>query len=243
MSVPRRRRVIMIVPDTPLRELLGGALEREHFESITVETAEEALRLAGTLRPDVIVADLNINHEDRENLARHLKSDPQTSYIPLMMLSEKQDDVSEANHLEKGADDYIQKPVSPRVFVARVRAVVRSRRESVDSDEQMLTFGDLQIRPKQHKVFVSGEQVRLTATEFKILVTLASRPGWIFSREEIVEASRGKTSLPSTRSVDVNIVRLRSKIKPLGHMIETVRQIGYRFSDPARQTKSATKPA
>jgi two-component system phosphate regulon response regulator PhoB len=157
--------------------------------------------------------------------------------IPVILLTEKSDEASVLRHLEQGADDTILRSVSPREFVARLRAIVRAKRDTADYADQIMVFERLQIHPRKHFVSIDGREVKLTATEFKILVLLASKPGWVFSREEIVSALCNGSSKSSSRSVDVIIVRLRSHLEQCSHYVESVRQVGYRFRDPENRSR------
>jgi len=135
--------------------------------------------------------------------------------------------------LELGAEDYIVKPFSPKVLMARVKAVLRRNTSPEPADEAVLSIGDLVIHPGRHQVTVGGKPVDLTATEFGVLHLLARRPGWVFTRYQIVDAVHGEDYPVTERSVDVQIVGLRKKMKKAGTLIETVRGIGYRFGDGA----------
>jgi two-component system phosphate regulon response regulator PhoB len=133
--------------------------------------------------------------------------------------------------LELGAEDYVTKPFSPRVLVARVRAVLRRRRETPVDDNAVIRTHGIEIHPGRHVVSVDGAPIDLTATEFKILHFLAKRPGWVFTRYQIVDGIRGPNYPVTERSIDVQIVALRRKLGEKGAAIETVRGVGYRFSE------------
>ncbi len=145
------------------------------------------------------------------------------------MLTAKGEEADIVTGLELGADDYITKPFSPRVLVARVRAVLRRNRREAPLETEALQIYDLVIHPGRHEVLISGSPVELTFTEFAILDFLARRPGWVFTRFQIVDAVRGEDYPVTDRSVDVQIVGLRRKLGPCGKYIETVRGVGYRF--------------
>ena len=148
-----------------------------------------------------------------------------------MIVTAKGEEADVVTGLELGADDYVIKPFSPRVLLARVRAVMR-RKESPPVDEgETLEIHNMVIHPGRHEVAIDGKPVELTLTEFRMLHLLASRPGWVFTRYQIIEAVHGENYLVTDRSVDVQVVGLRKKLGSLGKMIETVRGIGYRFKE------------
>ncbi len=147
------------------------------------------------------------------------------------MLTARGEEADMVTGLELGADDYIVKPFSPRVLAARVKAVLR-RKQATMSPEESIAYGSLSIHPEQHAVRVENKAVDLTATEFRILLILTRRPGWVFSRDQIVESAQGGNAVVTSRSVDVHIVSLRRKLGPVGACIETIRGVGYRFREP-----------
>jgi two-component system phosphate regulon response regulator PhoB len=147
------------------------------------------------------------------------------------MLTAKGEEADVVTGLELGADDYITKPFSPRVLLARVKAVLRRRIKDLPEETAVIRIHDLVIHPGRREVLVSGSPVQLTYTEFGILNYLAKRPGWVFTRNQIVDAVRGDDYPVTDRSVDVQIVGLRKKLGPAGNYIETVRGVGYRFRE------------
>jgi two-component system alkaline phosphatase synthesis response regulator PhoP len=147
------------------------------------------------------------------------------------MLTAKGEEADIVTGLELGADDYMTKPFSPRILVARVKAVLRGRKREGKNDSDVLSIHDLVIHPGRREVLVNGEPVPLTYTEFGILHYLAAKPGWVFTRTQIVDAVRGDDYFVTDRSVDVQIVGLRKKLGSAGKYIETVRGVGYRFRE------------
>jgi two-component system phosphate regulon response regulator PhoB len=221
---------ILVVDDEPdILDLIRYNLSREGFRITCVDTGEKAVAEVRAAKPDLVLLDLMLPGVDGLDVCRQIRQYPEWSQLPIIMITAKSEDADVVSGLECGADDYITKPFSPRVLLARVKSVLRKRQQPADQDARMLTIGDLSISPGQHEVFIAEQPVNLTATEFRILLTLARKPGWVFTREQIVDAARGENTVVTSRSVDVHIVRLRSKLGPCGDWVETVRGIGYRF--------------
>jgi len=149
--------------------------------------------------------------------------------VPIVMLTARSEEADVVTGLELGADDYLTKPFSPRVLLARVKAVLRRKSTELDDAVGRLMYGSLVIHPGHHEVRADGQPVRLTPTEFRILQLLAQRPGWVFSRYQIVDSARGDDAGVTERSVDVHIAALRRKLGLHGKDIETVRGVGYRL--------------
>ena len=194
-------------------------------------SGEDALRAVENEQPDLIVLDLMLPGVDGLEVCRRVRSDPQTAAIPIIMLTAKSEEADVVTGLELGADDYLTKPFSPRVLLARVRAVLRRGAVQVADDNATLSRGDLVIDPGKHDVAVAGVSTDLSATEFKLLHLLARRPGWVFTRNQIIDAVHGDGYAVTDRSVDVQVVGLRRKLGDAGDAIETVRGVGYRFKE------------
>ncbi len=182
-------------------------------------------------RFDLVVLDLMLPGLDGLEVAKTLKSDPKTRSIPIVMLTAKGEDADVVTGLELGADDYVTKPFSPRVLVARVKAVLRRQGRAVVDDAQVLSIHGIEIDPGRRSVTAGGKPIDLTFTEFQLLHVLARRPGWVFTRAQIVDSVRGSDYPVTDRSVDVQVVGLRKKLGDHGRSIETVRGVGYRFTD------------
>lgn len=227
---------ILIVDDEEdIRELVRLQLDREQYPTLMCETGEEALELARTKQPGGIILDLMLPGIDGLEVCRKLKQDPKTEAIPVVMVTAKGEESDIVAGLELGADDYVTKPFSGRVLVARLRAVLRRNTVSTQNEE-MFTLGEIVIDTARREVRVQGQAVKLTFTEFNILHTLARRPGVVFTRYKIVDALHGNDYLVTDRAVDVQIVSLRRKLGDCGSYIETVRGVGYRFRDIAHDS-------
>jgi two-component system phosphate regulon response regulator PhoB len=224
-------KILIVDDEEDILELLKYNLSREGYKVSCAASGEETLRAVRSGIPDLIVLDLMLPGIDGLDVARQLKNDSKTRDVPIVMLTAKGEEADIVTGLELGADDYITKPFSPRVLLARVRAVLRRRIREPTNDTSVLQVRKLEIHPGRREVLVNGEPVQLTFTEFGILNFLARRPGWVFTRSQIVDAVRGDDYFVTDRSVDVQIVGLRKKLGPAGTDIETVRGVGYRFRD------------
>jgi two-component system phosphate regulon response regulator PhoB len=226
-----REKLIVVDDEDDILELLKFNLEREGYEVLCAATGEDALSLARSRNPDLIILDLMLPGIDGLEVTRMLKNEPKTHVIPIVMLTAKGEEADIVTGLELGADDYITKPFNTKVLVARIRAVLRRKQEKYPEEEQVQKIHDLVIHPGRHEVLVNEMPVQLTLTEFGILSYLARRPGWVFTRSQIVDAVKGDEYFVTDRSVDVQIVGLRKKLGSAGAYIETVRGVGYRFKE------------
>lgn len=227
-----RERILVVDDEEDLLELVNYNLSKEGYRVQCVGTGEEALEEARQSLPDLIVLDLLLPHVDGLEVCRLLKSDPKTASIPIIMLTAKSEEADVVAGLELGADDYLTKPFSPRVLLARIKALLRRKanKEPVD-DTGTIRVRQLVIHPGRHEVLLKGLPVDLTYTEFKLLHFLARKPGWAFTRGQIVDAVKGEDYPVTERSVDVQVVGLRKKLGDFGSNIETVRGVGYRFKE------------
>jgi two-component system phosphate regulon response regulator PhoB len=226
-----QKRILLIEDEKDIAELVRHVLTREGHAVSRAATGEEGLRLARAEPPNLILLDLMLPGVDGLDVCRALKRDRATDGIPIVMLTARSEESDIVVGLELGADDYVTKPFSPKVLAARVRAVLRRRERRPAPDDGPLRIHDLTLHPGRHEVRVGSHPVELTATEFRLLRLLAGRPGWVFTRNQIVDAVRGEDYPVTDRSVDVHIVGLRRKLGPAGEYIETVRGVGYRFRE------------
>ena len=224
-------RIIVVEDEEDIQELVSFNLAKENYRVKCAGSGREALQMIQKEPPDLVVLDLMLPDVDGLEVCRQMKQDAALSHIPIVMLTAKGEESDIVTGLELGADDYVTKPFSLKVFVTRVRMVLR-RRQAVPPDEsQPLQFPDLIIHPGRHEVQVKGKVVKLTFSEFQILHCLARRPGWVFTRSQIVDAVRGDDYAVTDRAVDFQIVGLRKKLGKSEEYIETVRGVGYRFKD------------
>jgi two-component system phosphate regulon response regulator PhoB len=232
-NFPVSKELILVVEDEEdIQELVRYNLSREGFQVQCAGSAEEALRAAKGNAPDLILLDLMLPGMDGLDFCRLLKGREEFQKIPIVIMSAKGEEADVVAGLDLGADDYMTKPFSSKVLVARIRTLLR-RRESgkIAHGAEPLQAGTLVIDAARHAVMLNDGSVALTATEFRVLHFLASRRGRVLTRGQIVDAVRGEDYPVTERSVDVHIVSLRKKLGAEGKNIETVRGVGYRFRD------------
>ncbi len=220
--------LILVVDDEEdIRELIQFNLEREGYTVMTAATGEEALSITSHRKPDLIILDLMLPGIDGLEVCKALSS----YEIPILMVTAKGEDSDIILGLEMGADDYITKPFSPRILIARIRAVLRRKKKYTNKKVMLKNVSShgICIDPARHLVTNDGEPLDLSVTEFGIFEFLMRNPGWVFSRGQIIESVKGNDYPVTERSVDVQILALRKKLKEKGTIIETVRGIGYRL--------------
>jgi two-component system, OmpR family, alkaline phosphatase synthesis response regulator PhoP len=221
--------ILVVDDEEDISELVRYNLRSEGYLVSCASSGEDALRLIRKDGVDLVVLDLMLPGMSGIKVAETLRSDAKYVNIPIIMLTAKGEETDIVTGLGL-ADDYVTKPFSPKVLGARISAVLR--RKSEPSDKEILCRGEISIDPGRRRVEVCGEPVELSFTEFQILVMLCRRPGWVFTRSQIVDAVRGDNYPVTERSVDVQIVGLRKKLGPsCGNYIETVRSVGYRFKE------------
>jgi two-component system phosphate regulon response regulator PhoB len=228
-----RPRVLVVEDEQDLAEVLSHHLDREGFGVLWAGSGEQALAAVDNELPDLILLDLMLPGLGGLEVCRRLKADAATATIPILMVTARGDESDVVSGLELGADDYIVKPFSPRVLMARVRAVMRRQKttEPSESTDTLIQRGMLALDSERHEARLDGKLLELTATEFRLLLLLARRPGRVFTRNEIIDAIHGSQSAVTDRSVDVQVVSLRRKLGDAGHLIQTVRGVGYRFGE------------
>jgi two-component system phosphate regulon response regulator PhoB len=227
-----KTQILIVEDEEDIRELVRYNLERENFAVTEAGSGEAGLKAAAKKKPDLILLDLMLPGKDGLQICRELKQSDASRDIPVVMMTARGEESDIVTGLELGAEDYIVKPFSPKVLVARVKAVLRRKAAPAAPDvEDVLRIYNLVIHPGRHEVTVDGKPIDLTATEFGLVHFLARRPGWVFTRYQIVDAVHGEDYPVTERSVDVQVVGLRKKLKKAGDYIETVRGIGYRFKD------------
>jgi two-component system phosphate regulon response regulator PhoB len=233
---------VLIVEDEPeIAELIEFHAERAGMRARKVHSGRIAIDVIKREKPDLIVLDLMLPDLDGLEVCRKLKQGEDTRSIPIVMVSAKGEESDVVAGIELGADDYVTKPFSPRVLMARLRNVLRRAGVANDppptTDRMILLEGKLVIDLDRHEVAVGGKKIELTLTEFGILHYLASRPGFVRTRDQIIGSVHGKNTVLSSRTVDVHITALRRKLGALADCVETVRGVGYRFSEGAAEAE------
>jgi len=226
-----KEKILVVDDEEDILELVRYNLSREGYKVLCAVSGEEGLKLSKAEKPDLIVLDLMLPGVDGLDVTRRLKGDEATRKIPIVMLTAKGEESDIVTGLELGAEDYITKPFSAKVMVARIRAVLRRDLKEAAEDQEVLKIHEITVHPGRHECLVNDKPVQLTFTEFGILNFLVKRPGWVFTRNQIVDAVRGDDYYVTDRSVDVQIVGLRKKLGKAGKHIETVRGVGYRLKE------------
>jgi len=226
--------ILIVEDDENIQQLVGYNLAKAGFSVLYAENGEQALASVKRDAPDLVVLDIMLPSLNGFEVCKILRKDPQTRTLPIIMLTAKGEENDVTAGLDLGADDYITKPFSPKILVSRIKAALR-RREELSLEEGgepkggLIKIHDIVIDPKRYEVEAADAPVALTVTEFSILELLARRPGWVFSRQQIIDGVRGYDYVITPRAVDVQVFGLRKKLGASGECIETVRGIGYRM--------------
>jgi len=227
--------ILVVEDDTDIQQLVSYNLIKSGFNVTCADSGEEALQILEQEQIDLVLLDIMLPGRDGMEICTIIREKLDSNKLPIIMLTAKSEEDDIVTGLACGADDYVTKPFSPRVLIARVQAMLRRKQkellEEQRSDNKTITTNSMVIHRGRHEVLVEGQPVHLTTTEFTILEQLAGRPGWVFSRQQIIDTIRGYDYLITPRAVDVQIFGLRKKLGPAGGLIETVRGIGYRLKE------------
>lgn len=228
-----KKRILIIEDDRDINELIRYNLEREGFDVISLYDGSQAFDVVATRKPDLVLLDLMLPEIDGLEICRQIKEDPQTKKTPIIMITAKGTEADIVIGLSLGADDYLPKPFSPTVLLARIKAVFRRIDSSQESEnkENIRHWDDLTLDISKHKITFKNRVIELTSIEFDIFEFLSRAPGRVFTREQILDGvwQEGKSIVD--RAVDVHIRGLRKKLGAADEYIETVRGVGYRFKD------------
>jgi two-component system, OmpR family, phosphate regulon response regulator PhoB len=224
--------VLIVDDERDLVRLLEFNLRQAGFETVSAHGGEEALQRVRQRIPDLVVLDLMLPDVPGTEVCRQLKASPRTRHVPVLMLTARTDEVDRVVGFELGADDFVTKPFSVRELVLRIRAILR-RGAGAEAGEVREAVGPVRVDQSAHRAYVNGEEVVLTALEFKLLLTFMSRLGRVQTREALLQDVWGLSSDLQTRTVDTHVKRLREKLGAGRELIETVRGIGYRMVEAA----------
>jgi two-component system alkaline phosphatase synthesis response regulator PhoP len=223
--------ILIVEDDEAIQELEVYNLSKERFRVTRVVTGEEALRKLHTDTFNLVMLDLMLPGIDGLEVCRAIRRNPATESLPVLMVTAKGEESDIVSGLELGADDYIVKPFSPQILMARIGAVLRRAPKKGQDEADLVRIHAMVIHPGRHEVLLDGKPVDLSRTEFTLMHFLARRPGWVFTRSQIVDALHGPGYPVTDRAVDVQIVGLRKKLGTYESYIETIRGVGYRFKE------------
>lgn len=222
-------KVLVVEDHKDTRELIKYNLASAGFDVSITEDGLSGIKLAKAIKPNIIILDLMMPGLDGLDVCRRLKADSEVSHIPVLMLTAKGEEIDKIVGLELGADDYVVKPFSPRELILRIKAILRRSSNTSASAPPKWEQGGLCIDFEAHKLTIDGEEITLTATEFKLLSVLVSGPGKVQTREHLLDTVWDTHHEGYSRTVDTHVRRLRQKLGSFADHIETIRGVGYRF--------------
>lgn len=233
----KKKHILIIEDDEDIQQLVSFNLLKADFHVTCADDGEEGLVQLGRQHFDCLLLDLMLPGMSGYEVCRTIRKNEEDNKLPVIMLTAKGEENDIVKGLESGGDDYITKPFSPKVLVARIKSVLRRGLKRPDEEEienakkQLICYDSLCIDQGRHEVRLGEKIIDLTMTEFNILILLAGKPGWVFSRQQIIDSVRGYDYSVTPRAIDVQVFGLRKKLGTVGKQIQTVRGIGYRFKN------------
>lgn len=232
-----RKRVLVVDDEKDLVELISYNLGRNGYDTLSADNGLTAVELAQKHLPDLILLDLMLPGLDGAEVARRLKADPRSAAIPIVMLTARSEETDVVVGLTVGADDYVTKPFSMKILLARINSVLRrSEAAPGEEDATVLRAGPLQIDSQRHEVSVNGQSVKLTLTEFKLLAAVVNARGRVLSRDQLMDKAMGSDAFVTDRAIDVHVTAIRRKLGSASWLIRTVRGVGYRLGESEAET-------
>ena len=222
-------KILIIEDDKDIRDLISFNLSKNGYKTILSRDGEKGIEKAKNEKPDLVLLDLMLPGIHGLDVCKILKTDSSLNKLSIIMLTALGQEEDIIKGLEAGADDYITKPFSFKILFARIKSVLRRKKTKESSNKGPVNLYGVKIDPKTRQVIINENELKLTFTEFQILYLLASHPGWVFTRYQIINKIRSDNNSVTDRSVDFQIVGLRKKMNNLGKLIETIRGVGYRF--------------
>ena len=223
------KKILIIEDDKDIRDLISFNLSNNSYKTILSEDGEKGIEKAKNEKPDLVLLDLMLPGIHGLDVCKILKTDSSLNKVSIIMLTALGQEEDIIKGLEAGADDYITKPFSFKILLARIKSVLRRKKTKESSNKGPVNLYGVKIDPQTRQVIINENELKLTFTEFQILYLLASHPGWVFTRYQIIDKTRLDNNSVTDRSVDFQIVGLRKKMNNLGKLIETIRGVGYRF--------------
>ncbi len=227
------KRIVVVEDEADLSELLSYNLRRAGYEVEACRDGNSGLRRILDIVPDLVILDVMLPHLNGLQIARQMRTNPKTAQTPILMLTAKVEEVDQIAGLQVGADDYVTKPFSMKVLLARVEAMLRRAKTSRMEADDALEVSGIRIDLSTHEVTVRGEAIKLTLTEFRLLVAIVRGKGKVLSRADLMYTAMGPDVLVTTRTIDVHVAAIRKKLGTCGAKIRTVRGVGYLFDEAA----------
>jgi two-component system phosphate regulon response regulator PhoB len=229
---PAATKTVLVVDDErDLVDLVSYNLTRNGYRALSAMTGDDALEIASRERPHLILLDLMLPGTDGMEVARRLRADPRTASIPIIMLTARGEEIDVIVGLTVGADDYVTKPFSMKVLLARVQAVLRREEAPSPADEAVVRVGPLVIDPSRHNATVDAQSIKLTLTEFRLLSAIVAARGRVLSRSQLMDKAIGTGVFVTDRAIDVHITAIRRKLGDAQWLVHTVRGVGYRLQE------------
>lgn len=225
--MPNAKRIIVVEDEADIAELLAYNLRRAGYDVEVARDGQSGARRIIEAVPDLVILDVMLPVLSGLQVARQLRTNPKTASVPVLMLTAKAEEIDQISGLQSGADDYVTKPFSVKVLMARVEAMLRRSKAPVAGQQDTLEYNGIKIDLSTHEVEVLGESIKLTLTEFRLLVALMRSKGKVLSRADLMYTAMGPDVLVTTRTIDVHVASIRKKLGELGGMIRTVRGVGY----------------
>ncbi len=227
-----RKRILVVDDEKDLVDLITYNLQRNGYDFLAATSGTDALEIAQREQPDLIILDLMLPGIDGTEVARRLKADARTANIPIVMLTAKSEEIDVVVGLSLGADDYVTKPFSMKILLARLNTVLRRGEPPQPGDKTgILRAGPLSIDTAKHEATVDGEAVKLTLTEFKLLSALVNARGRVLTRDQLMDKAMGADVFVTDRAIDVHVTAIRKKLGDANWLIHTVRGVGYRLRE------------
>ncbi|MGC8624553.1 MAG: response regulator [Phycisphaerae bacterium] len=234
----RKKKILVVDDERDLVELIGVNLLRQGYEGLFAYDGQVGLEMARKLLPDLILLDLMMPGLTGQEVATRLKGDPQTANIPILMLTARGEETDIIVGLSLGADDYVTKPFSMKVLMARITAVLRRKTAAAEAGQQILSNGPMVIDEARYEVTLAGRVITVTPTEFKLLTALTLARGRVLSRDQLIDRVRGAEIYVTDRAIDVHVTAVRRKLGKHQWMIHTVRGVGYKLlENPEESTQ------
>jgi two-component system phosphate regulon response regulator PhoB len=227
-----KRTILVVEDETDLAELLRHNIEQEGYTCRVASDGRFALTEVDQTAPDLIILDRMLPGMSGDEVIAHLKRDQRTASIPIIMLTAKAEESDELVGFALGADDYVTKPFSMKLLLARVSAMFR-RTETADLNQEILSAGPIQLNTDRHELAVDGQPITVTATEFRLLKALMKANGRVLSRDRLIDAAMGTNAIVTDRTIDVHVTSLRKKLGEASLWIQTIRGVGYTFREPS----------